>query len=82
MSKSKGFDMKNQSSNRPLPLHNGGGVDFFKIDGNGGSEKFLLENAKRSGRGGGGQNGQGGCLEMWGLPYDIEVFLEIPHDAS
>ena len=24
----------------------------------------------------------GVCLEMGGLPYYIEVFLEIPHDAA
>ena len=24
----------------------------------------------------------GGCLEMGGLPYYIEVFLEIPHDVA
>ena len=53
-----------------------GGVDFFKIDGNGGVWKFLLE------KGGLGKMGGGVCLEMGGLPYYIEVFLEIPHDAA
>ena len=30
---------------------------------------------------GGSENGEG-CLEMRGLPYYTEVFLEIPHDAA
>ena len=44
-----------------------GGFDFFKIDGNEWVWKFLQEK---------------GCLEIGLLPYYIEVFLEIPHDAS
>ena len=50
---------------------------LHKGDGNGGGVgKFLLEKG-----GGVGKMGRG-CLEMGQLPYYIEVFLEIPHDAA
>ena len=50
------------------PLHKGGGVNFFKIDGNGGGLKIF---ARKRGLG-----------KMGGLPYSIEVFLEISHVAA
>ena len=58
----------------PPPLHKGG-FNFFKIDGNGGGGLKIFAR-----KGGVRQNGRV-CLEMGGLPYYIEVFLEIPHDA-
>ena len=51
----------------------GGGLNFFKVDENGMRSEIFA----RKGAGGGvRQNGEGG------LPYYIEVFLEIPHDAA
>ena len=60
----------NVNHNSNLPSYRGW-IDFSKFDENGG-------------KGGGGervrQNG-GGCVEME-LPYYIEAFLEIPHNAA
>ena len=50
----------------------GGGLNFFKVDENGMRSEIFA----RKGGAGVRQNGEGG------LPYYIEVFLEIPHDAA
>ena len=48
----------------------GGGLNFFKVDENGRRSEIFAR------KGGIRQNGEGE------LPYYIEVFLEIPHDAA
>ena len=61
---------KKCTSSDPPPLHKGRGVRLFQIDGNGGGLKIFARKGAV-------------CLEMGGgLPYYIEVFLEIPHDAA
>ena len=55
-------------------------IDFFKIDGNGRCLKIFARKGGgwvRQNREGMSRNGVGGDL-----PYYIEVFLEIPHDAA
>ena len=53
-------------------------IDFFKIDGYGRCLKiFARKGGVRQNREGMSRNGGGGEL-----PYYIEVFLEIPHDAA
>ena len=58
------------SSEPPPPpsLHKGGGSTFSKLMDMGGLNIFARKG--------------GVCLEMGGLPYYIEVFLEIPHDPA
>ena len=73
--------MLNHSSN-PLPSHPlpppfiKGIFDLFKIDRNRGISEVLLEKKCV------GKTIERVCLEMGGLPYYIEVFLEIPYDAA
>ena len=58
----------NVNHNSNLPSYRGW-IDFFKFDENGGKVGERVR-----------QNG-GGCVEME-LPYYIEAFLEIPHNAA
>ena len=63
----RSYAMGTWVTNWPRPLHKEEGVDFFKIDGNGDLNIFPRK---------------GGVLEMGGVAYYSEVFLEIPHDVA
>ena len=56
------------SSNPLSPLHKGGGSTFSKLMEMGGDLKIFARKKV--------------CLEMVELPYYIDVFLEITHDAA
>ena len=59
---------KKHSSNPPLPplLQKGGGVEIFKIDGNGGGKNFARKGGVRQiGQGGGGGGGGGGVAVLY-----------------
>ena len=58
----------------PPSSHLQEGFDFFKIDKNGGGGLEIF--ARKEDGWGRGED------KMGALPYHIEVFLEIPHDAA
>ena len=59
----------------PPFIKGGGGLSFSKLMEMGGGLKIFAR------KGGVRQNG-GGLSRNVGLPYYIEVFMEIPHDAA